>query len=250
MDAQEIGLTQEGLEVDQLRARLLGSLRGHQRVVRDDPHLEPLGGDPRHLESDLAESEQPQGLLPELRAHEGLAIPPPCVHRRVSPRDVAGQHEHHPDGVLRRRDGVAGRSVQDQHPVPRRSVEIDVVHPDPGSSDDPEPRSRLEHLGGHLGLAADHQRVDVGDPGLQFLQGQPGRDHDLAGSAQPLHPVGRDGVGDQDADGGGPRRGRGGHQCTPAGSALATPSRAIAWAAGTIRPTRLSRPSSLRASSR
>jgi hypothetical protein len=107
--------------------------------------------------------------------------------------------------VLRRRDGVTGRSVQDQHAVPRRGREIDVVHPDPGSSDDPEPRSRLEHLGGHLGLAADHQRVNVGDPGLQFVGGQPGRDHDLTGSPESLHPIGGDGVGDQDADGGGPR---------------------------------------------
>ena len=53
--------------------------------------------------------------------------------------------------------------------MPCRGLEIDVVHPDPGPPDDPESRSCLEDLGSHLGLTADHQRVDVSDPGLQLL---------------------------------------------------------------------------------
>ena len=139
------------------------ALGGDERVVREHAHAQALAGDARHLGSDLAEPEHAERLLAQLDAHELRALPETGVQRAVGRREVARQREHHRDDVLGRGDGVAGGRVEDEHAVPRRRLDVDVVDADTGASDHAELGRRGEHLGGDLGLAAHHERVVVAD---------------------------------------------------------------------------------------
>ena len=102
--------------------------------------------------------------------------------------------------MLRGRDGIPPRGIHDDNPAPGGRIDIDVVHADTGATDDFEIGRRLDHLGGHLGFTADHQRVELANDGEQFIRLQADFDGHVEGAA-----VGEfidsslgDGVGDED----------------------------------------------------
>lgn len=75
--------------------------------------------------------------------------------------------------MLGGRHRVRGRRVDDEAPVLRRRLQIDIVDPDAGPSDDLQPPSRrLEHLLRHLRPAPHDQRVAERDLRAELLGGE------------------------------------------------------------------------------
>ena len=143
--------------------------------------------------------------------------------------------------VLGGGDRVAGRGVDDGDPGPRRRVEVDVVDADPGPADDDEPRAGGDELGVDLDLAADDERVVVGQDRAQLVAAEARALVDLVVGAEELEALRGDGFGDEDPHA--PRR--------PAAGAR-EPERLDggAWAAATAAPGgRRARPSSEASSS-
>ena len=158
----EVGLGEEGVEVDEPDAHLGGAAGLHVRVVRDDLHAErrePL----RDQHADATETDDADGLLVELDAGVLRPLPLAVLQRRVRGRDVAGGREHQRDGELGGGDDVGGRRVDDHHPGLGRGPHVHVVEADTGPGDDLEPAGRGQRLRVDLGGRADQDRVDVGD---------------------------------------------------------------------------------------
>jgi len=77
VDGEKICFGQKCLKVAELDACLLGAFNGDQRVMGEHPHAQPFARDACHLEADLAETEDSEGLLAQLDAHETGALPEP-----------------------------------------------------------------------------------------------------------------------------------------------------------------------------
>ena len=162
VDAHEVGLGEQGVEVDEADAHLRGAAGLHVGVVRDDLH--PEGAEPlRDEHADAAEADDPDGLLVELDAGVLRALPLAVAQRRVGRADVAGGGEHERDGELGGADDVGRRGVDDHHAGLGGGLDVDVVEADTGAGDDLEAGRGRERLGVHLGGRADQDRVDVDD---------------------------------------------------------------------------------------
>ena len=149
------------VEVDELDAVVGGLLRGDERVDADDDHLHRPGPVGDGL-ADLAEADDPERPAAQLVTRELRALPLAASHRRVGGGRPAGDAVEQREGVLGGGDRVAGRRVDDRDPGPRRGIEVDVVDADAGPADDDEPRPGGDQLGVDLDLAADDERVVVG----------------------------------------------------------------------------------------
>ena len=104
----------------------------------------------------------PERLAAQLDARELRPLPLAAAHRGVGGRGLAGEPEQQRERVLGGGDRVAGRRVDDGDPGPGRRLEVDVVDADAGPADDDEPRPGGDQLGVDLDLAADDERVVVG----------------------------------------------------------------------------------------
>ena len=140
------------------------------RVEGEDAHLEPARA-PGDLLADPAEADEPERLVGELEPGEAGALPAPLLERAVCLRDLAGEGEQQPEGVLGRRHDRGLRGVGDDDPALRRGGEIDVVHPHPGPADHLEAVGALDQVGRQLRRAADDDRVVVADRRRQVAVG-------------------------------------------------------------------------------
>ena len=82
---------------------------------------------------------------------------------------LAGDREHHGDGVLGGRDRIAERRVHHDDALGGRRRDVDIVDADAGAADDAELLGGGEHLVAHLGGGADGEAVIVADHGEQLL---------------------------------------------------------------------------------
>ena len=167
MHRHEVGLREQGVEVDQAHAHLGGAAGLHVGVVGDDLHAErrePL----RDEDADPAEPDDADGLLVELDAGVLRPLPLAVLQRGVRGRHVPGGGEHQRHRELGGRDDVGGRRVDHHHAGLGRGLDVDVVETDPGARDHLEPRRGGERLGVDLGRGADQDRVHVGDGGQQL----------------------------------------------------------------------------------
>ena len=163
----EVGLGEQGVEVDQADAHLRGPAGLDVGVVGDDVHAErrePV----RHEDADPAEPDDADGLLVQLDAGVLRPLPLALPQRGVRRADVAGGGEHQRDGELGGGDDVGGRGVDDHHAGLGRRADVDVVEPDTGAGHDLEPRRGGERLGVDGGGAADQQRVGARQRGQQL----------------------------------------------------------------------------------
>ncbi len=139
--------------------------------------------------------------------------------------------------VLGRRDRVAGRGIDDDDARAGRRLEVDVVDADPGPPDDGQPRPRRDELGIDLDLAADDQRVVVGQDRAQLVTRQARPLVDLVAGTQELDALLGDRLGDEDPHAPAP---------TAAGAATPNDSSAATCAAATAEPGRTVRPTAER----
>ena len=183
VNADEIGGAQQLVELHQLGTRRARTRLCRERVVRDDLHLEP-GRAARDFRSDAADPDEAQGLAAQLAANEFRTGPLARADAAVRIGDAPEQRQREGERVLRSGNDVPERRVHDVDAASGRRRNVDVVHADPGAPDDGQPRRRIEDLRRHLGLAADDERVDIGEARGEVGLGEPGRGADLAPFAQ------------------------------------------------------------------
>ena len=112
-------------------------------------------------------------------------------------RDVPRLRQQQRERLLGGADDVGLRRVHDHHAAPGRLVDVDVVEPDAGARDDLEVGRGGQHVGGHLGGAADDQRVVGRDLGGEVARGEFGSDVDLEVLRQQLEALLGQGLGDE-----------------------------------------------------
>ena len=131
---------------------------------------------------------------------ERFHLPAPQVVVRL--RDVAGLREQQGERVLGGREDVRLRRVHDHDAAAGRLRDVDVVEADAGPADDDEVAPGLEHLGGHLRRAADHQRRRAVDRAEQLVGRQPRLQVDVeTGGGHRLQAAVGKGLTDEDAGG-------------------------------------------------
>ena len=113
------------------------------------------------------------------------------LERRVGLGDIARHGGEERDGVLGGGDRVGGGRVDDEAAGLGGRLEVDIVDPDAGAADDPEPAARgLEHLPRDARPAAHHQRVDERDLGAELLRRELVRAVHVRERAQQVQPGG------------------------------------------------------------
>ena len=85
------------------------------------------------------------------------------LHRSDRGGNFPGQGEQQGHGVLRRGDNIAVGRVDHQDPAKARALQIDVIHPDPGSGDNLEPVAGAEDFIVHICGAAHQKSVAIPD---------------------------------------------------------------------------------------
>ena len=152
--------------------------------------------------ADIAAADDAERLAGELDAHEAVLLPLAGLRRGIGLRDLAGEREHHRDGVLGGGDRIAEGRVHDDHALRRRGRDLDIVDADAGAADDLQVLRLLEDLGRDLGGGADGEAVIVADDGgeLVLVLAELGLEIDLdAAILEDLHGGGREGVGNENA---------------------------------------------------
>ena len=198
----EIGARQEvGQIVRQLHLQAARAALHEIGIVGDDVHPERNRA-PRDFAADAAHADDAQRLAVQLGSLERFAVPLARHHGGVRLRNLARQREQQREGVLRGGDRVSARRVHDHDAALGRRGHIDVVHAHARAADDLQPLRRGERLGRHLGLAADDERVEVGDVRDQFvfLQTAAGRDFKLGIFRENGDAFWRDPIGGEDAE--------------------------------------------------
>ena len=99
--------------------------------------------------------------------------------------------------MLRGRDGVPGRRVDDGDAGARGRVQVDVVDAHTRPADDLQPRPGCDQRGVHVDAAAHDEGVVGADDVAQLLCRQPGPDVDLVAGSKRLDTLGCDRLGDQ-----------------------------------------------------
>ncbi len=162
VDGDEVAALHELVEAQEGHAELLRAGRRDEGVVADelDAEAREALGDER---ADAAEADDADGLLVELDAREGRALPLAALHRGVRVGDVPREREQVADGELGRRDDVRGGRVDDHDARGRRRRHVDVVEPDARAGDDLEALAGGDRLGVHLRRRADEHRARVGE---------------------------------------------------------------------------------------
>ena len=130
---------------------------------------------------------------------------------------MARQGQHHRHRVLRRRNGISRRRIDDQHARARGGLDVDIVDAGTCPADHFEAGARLDHTGVNPSFTPDDQGVIILDPGDQRGRGLAELDIDIRMLSQPAYARLGDRVGDEHA-GHGLRR-RGWAQTTPAPAA-------------------------------
>ena len=171
MQGHVIRRAEQLIQFGEPHLHLLGAISSDEGVIGD--HLHAHGpGDAGDMGADLAQTHHAKCLLIKLVADVFLAVPLADPHARMGLGHVPRQGQHHRQGMLGSRDGVALRGIHHQHPALGGSRHIDVVHTDPGAADDLELGCSRDHLGGHLRAGTDHQSVVITDHADQFLGGE------------------------------------------------------------------------------
>ena len=173
MQRHDVGLREQLVQRDRRHAQLLGALRRHERVEReerDPPRAQARG----HARADLAEADQPNGFSLKFRSDELRALPFPGLQRSLCLGDLAQEREKDGDRMLRRGDDVPGRSVDDEDPALGSGLDVDVVEADARAPDDAELLSGGEELAVHLRRGPHDEGVIAADRREERLAGKVG----------------------------------------------------------------------------
>ena len=196
VQADVVGLGEEGRQGQQAHLQLLGPFGRNERVVGH--HIQAHGlGNPGHVGADLAQAHHAQLFLVKLVTHIGFAVPAAGHGAGVGVGHMARKCQHQGQGVLGRCDRVALGRIHHDHAALRGGRHIDVVHPNAGAANDAQLGGGLDDLGGHLGAGADHQSVVLADDRLELCRRQAGAHIHLGHLGEDVDPRLIDGIGNQ-----------------------------------------------------
>ena len=187
MQGDEISLRHQLLEGNQFDVELGSTLLGQHRIRRDNAHAEGLGA-MGNFTTDAPQADHAEHFVPKFGPQKTRSFPAARLDGLVCLGDVACQGQHHRQRVLGGRDRVPRGGVDDQDASPGSRLDIDVVHARAGTPDDLETATRLDHPGIDPGLAADDERVVLGDAGDQRGRALLQFDVDLGVLSQPDDP--------------------------------------------------------------
>ena len=173
-----VGAREEIVERHQLDAEVAGHLLRDERVVRDDAHAERRGA-ARDLLADPAEPGEAERLVAQLFAEKLLLLPLALLHRRIGGRQVAREREHLAERQLGDADAVRARRVHDDDAAGAGGGDVDVVDAGAGAGNHPQARRGGDDRRGHLGGAANDNRVGVGEVGGELVRRAAGTGVDL-----------------------------------------------------------------------
>lgn len=153
---------EERIQVDLFDAELFEPFFRDVRVIADGLHFHSLHafGNAR---TDAADADDADGLVLELDARKGLAVPVAGHERIVGLRDVAGNGHDHGAGMFRSGQGVGRRRIDDDDAPCRRTLQVDAVDADTGTADDLQFRSRFDDLFRDVGHGTGNEAVVFAD---------------------------------------------------------------------------------------
>ena len=177
--------------IDRFDAQLRGPLVGEEGVVSDDTHAKGERS-PGDRQSDASQAHDAQRLVGQLGAHVGLAIPRALQQALIGGADIARQRQHQGEGVLGGTERVARGRVHDHDAQPRGHGLVDIVGPDAGAHDGPQPPVALQGRRIELHTAAANGPFVLEQRVVQLTALQPGLDVELdaLGLLEQLQPSG------------------------------------------------------------
>ena len=178
VDGDVVRFREQGVEIDELDADLVCAFFSDVWVVTDDVHfkrLHALG----HTATDTTNTDDAQRASLQLNAREALAVPLAFLDGLVRLWNVAGDSEHHADGMLNGCDGVAFRCIADDDAASSRCRNVDVVNADAGAADNLEIVRSGDDFFSHLRLAAGDKAIVLADAGEEFFRRHVGLNIDI-----------------------------------------------------------------------
>ncbi len=209
VERDEVRPRQQFVDLDLLDVEVAGPVIGQIGIVGDHLHLQPVRpvGDDR---ADVAATNNAEGLAGQFDPDETGFFPFAGLGRAVGRRNLAGESEHHGNGVFGGGNRVAVRRVHDHDPALGRRGEIDIVDADAGPADHLEALCFRDQFNRCLGCRADRKPVVAGDAALELASTESGSQIGLdPPGAENLDGARAQIVGDQYSKHGAPRPGIG-----------------------------------------
>ena len=149
MDSDEVGFFYNIVEQTDRHAERLCTLFVDIGIVGDDVHVKGEGA-LCNAAADASHADDAERLAAQLDTDIRLAVPLPPLHGLIRRRDIARHREHHRHRVLRRRNRIAARRVDDDNAAFGRRLHIDVVNADTRPADDLQIFRARDHVRRHL----------------------------------------------------------------------------------------------------
>ena len=168
MQRDEVRAGEEFVELDFFDAKVSGALLRQEWIEGHDMHFEANAarGDDG---ANIAAADHAERLAGDLNAHEAVLLPLARLGREVRLGQVAGDGEHHGDGVFSGGDGIAERRVHHNNALARGSWNVHIVNANAGAADHFEICGSGNQLLGDFRRRADREAVVLADDFEQLV---------------------------------------------------------------------------------
>ncbi len=121
-------------------------------------HLQSLGP-LRYKATDIANSQDAEGLLIELDPHEFTPLPLSRLRGGIGLWNIPRYGEHHGYGMFGGRHGIFSGGVHHEDSPPRGCLHVDVIYSNSGTSDDLKPLRCVDNISGERCFAPDNDTI-------------------------------------------------------------------------------------------
>ena len=168
MQADEIGICQQLVQIDLLDTCLTRMFRGHKRVKSDHLHAQPAGAVGNDA-ANISAADQPQRLAGDLGPQKAGFFPFAGLCRCICQRYLAGQGQHHGDGMFGCRHRIAVRRIHHHDTTRRCRGDIDIIDTNAGPAHNLQLCRGGQQIAGHLGGGPDGQPVIITNDRSDFV---------------------------------------------------------------------------------
>ncbi len=169
----EIRARQQLIELKFLDPQIQRSFLRQERIIGRHLHMQP-DCPVCHDRTNIPAPDQTKRLARQFHSQEAVLLPLPRLGRRGRLGNLSRQRKYQRQRMLGRRDRVSVRRIHHHHTPRCGRFHIDVVHTDPGASDNLELGCRVQQLARHLGSRSNGQRVELADDLPQLRRRQSG----------------------------------------------------------------------------
>ncbi|PSR77720.1 hypothetical protein BD289DRAFT_444969, partial [Coniella lustricola] len=181
MDRQEIQPRQHLAQtLHHPHAILTRHINTHVRIHTHNLHPQPLARHPRNFHPDFAQADYAKRLAADFHTDQLAPLPLARLDTRVATAYIPRRGEQQRNRVLSSSSNVARGGIDDNDPLRRGSVNVDIVHAHARARHDTQLVRCLEDLRRDFGLRPDDERVVGWDEAEEVVgAGGPGRVVDL-----------------------------------------------------------------------